>query len=65
MSTIDLCELYINGNISDAKKIARRFASARIQMCLVERFGYSERKARLTTEHMRGADCWQEACDAE
>lgn len=64
MTILELCESYINGNISAAKATCRRFSVNRIALCLVERFGYSERKARLTAEHMRGADCWQEACDA-
>ena len=66
MTTVELCETYINGNVSLAKSIARGFPAARIASCLVERFGYSERKARLTAEHMRGnSEVWQAACDAE
>ena len=61
----NLCMSYINGNISDAKKHARSWSRERIAACLIDDFGYSDRKARLTAAHMKGADCWQEACDAE
>ena len=61
----DLCETYINGNITDAKRQAKHFDQYEIEECLVTDFGYSDRKARLTAAHMNGADCWQEACDAK
>ena len=61
----NLCQTYINGNISDAKKRAKRFDQDEIEECLVVDFGYSEHKARLTAAHIKGADCWQEACDAK
>lgn len=59
-----MIESYINGNISQAKQAAKRFSESRISTALVEDFGYSERKARLTAAHMKGEDCWQAACDA-
>ena len=60
-----LCMSYINGNITDAKRRSRSWSESRIAACLIEDFGYSEHKARLTAAHMKGADCWQDACDAK
>ena len=60
-----LCMSYINGSITDAKRRSRSWSESRISACLIDDFGYSEHKARLTAAHMKGADCWQEACDAK
>ena len=60
-----LCMSYINGNITDAKRRSRSWSESRISACLIDDFGYSEHKARLTAAHMKGADCWQDACDAK
>ena len=56
---------YINGNITTAKKQAKMFKTVDIRRVLIEDFGYSFKKATLTAEHMKSADCWQQACDAE
>ena len=64
MNTLEhIIENYINGNISYAKKKAKRFSEYALSTALVD-IGYSERKARLTAAHMKGEDCWQEACNA-
>ena len=65
MNTKELCETYINGNITDAKRCSRSWSESRISACLIDDYGYSERKARLTAAHTKGADCWQDACDAK
>lgn len=56
---------YVNGNLSDAKKGARRFPHHVLRDHLVNVLGYSERKAALTADWLKGRDCWQAACDAE
>ena len=61
----NLCSTYINGNITDAKRRSRSWSESRISACFIDDFGYSERKARLTAAHIKGADCWQDACDAK
>ena len=65
MNTKELCETYINGNITDAKASAKRKSQFEIEACLINDFGYSEHKARLTAYHMKGRDCWQDACNAK
>jgi len=62
---IKCCENYLNGNIGDARHQAKRLDGLEIRKCFVEVFGYSENKAVLTAEYLKGRDCWQEACDAE
>lgn len=61
----NLINNYINGNISDAKRLARRFKSWQIREGFQELAGYSERKASLTADFLKGRDCWQAACDAD
>jgi hypothetical protein len=58
-------ETYINGNITTAKAQAKRSSVAKIRQVLISDYGYSFKKATLTAEHLKGADNWQEACDAE
>jgi hypothetical protein len=60
----ELIEGYINGNLSWAKREAKQFEQGEISLALMDEFGYSGRKAMLTAAHMKGEDCWQEACDA-
>lgn len=55
---------YINGNITTAKKQAKRIPMEDIRQAFMD-YGYSEVKATLTAAHIKGADCWQAACDAE
>jgi hypothetical protein len=57
---------YINGNHSDAKRQARRLNMSRIMSTLIDEYGYSEKKARLTACNMKGdSSVWQAACDAD
>lgn len=58
-----LIQNYLNGNLTAAKKQARRFAAWRIREALVA-IGYSLHKATLTADWLKGRDCWQAACDA-
>lgn len=55
---------YINGNIKDARKAAKRHSQFAIHKCLVNNFGYTEKQATLTTLHIKLGENWQEACDA-
>lgn len=56
---------FINGNLTDAKKQARRFGCGQIRTALIDQYGYSFRKATLTAEWLKGQGDWQAACDAE
>jgi hypothetical protein len=61
----ELCDGYINGNISWAKIEAKSFDHYDIAQELIDTFGYSKNKAFLTASHMLGSDCWQAALDAK
>lgn len=56
---------FINGNISTARKQAKRFDGARIASTLVTDYGFSEVKARLTAYFLKTEEGFQAACDAE
>ena len=55
----------INGNLTTAKKQARRHREHKIAAAFEELAGFSPRKAQLTAAWLKGADCYQAACDAE
>lgn len=59
-----LIENYLNGNLTDAKRQAKRFSTWEIRDALQAMAGYSLEKATLTADWLHGRDCWQEACDA-
>ena len=56
---------YINGNLSDARKQAKRITLADIRATLIEGCGYSFKKATLTAEYLKTGEGYQAACDAE
>jgi hypothetical protein len=60
-----LIDNLINGNHKDAKRLAKRFPNWAIREALMEDYGYSETKATLTADWLKGRDCWQAACDAK
>lgn len=55
---------YQNGNLSTARKQARRFSHAAIRSALVELLGYSANKAALTADFLKTGKGFQAACDA-
>ena len=55
----------INGHWTSAKRAARRRKHWELFDALRELAGYSERKATLTADYLKGRDCCQEMCDAE
>ena len=58
-------ENYINGNHSYARKLARRFSTAKIRAELIDAYGYSFKKAQLAAEYLKTGEGYQAACDAE
>ena len=60
-----LIENYINGNLTIARKQARKFAAHRIATALQMDFGFSERKAILVAHWLKTGEGWQTACDAQ
>lgn len=58
-----LIDNLINGNLTIAKRQAKRFKVWEIRLAFMEA-GYSLRKATLVADWLKGRDCWQEYCDA-
>ena len=60
-----LLENYMNGNLRDARRQAKRHSHRAIRDALQELLGYSERKAALTADWLKTGENFQEACDAK
>lgn len=61
----DLCaKSLINGNLKDARRMAKGFSGFRLIEALREA-GHSEHRAFLGAAWLKGAPCWQEYCDAQ
>ena len=59
-----LIQNYLNGNITTARKQAKRFTYKQLREALREQAGYSLHKALLTADFLKTGEGWQEACDA-
>lgn len=59
-----MLENYLNGNIRDARKQAKRFGGLRIVRALIDDYGFSESRAILTAHYLKTGEGWQAACDA-
>lgn len=57
-------EDYINGNLADAKRRAKRSSFERLAVDLMEH-GYSVRSARAIAAFLKDRGSFQAACDAE
>ena len=55
---------FINGNLADARKYARRFSAKAIREGFMD-VGYSFEKATLIAEYLKTGEGFQAACDAE
>ena len=60
-----LIENYINGNLTTARKQAKRYSQSAIRHALQDEYGYSPIKAALTAAWLKTGEGWQEACDAD
>lgn len=60
-----LIENYINGNLSDAKKQAKRYSWQAIFKALRDDWGKTEREARAVADYLKGQGSFQAACDAQ
>ena len=54
---------YINGNLAEARRAAKRYSFARITNAFFY-LGYSAEKARLTARWLKTGEGYQAACDA-
>jgi hypothetical protein len=59
-----MIENYINGNLSDAKKQAKRHTRTAIAIFLEREYGWSSAKAFATASYLKGMGSFQAACDA-
>ena len=59
-----LVQNFINGNLADARKQARRFGHTAIRLAFMD-IGYSFQKAALTADYLKTGEGFQAACDAE
>ena len=55
---------YIDGNLAEARRAAKRHSFASIAWTLVEGWGYSAEKAGLTAHWLKTGEGYQAACDA-
>ena len=60
-----LIENYINGNITTARKQAKRHGLGTIRRALEEDFGFSALKSALVAIFLKTGEGWQASCDAE
>lgn len=56
---------YINGNLSDARQLARRVKAIVIYQALRARYGKSETAAAAIANYLKGHGTFQAACDAD
>lgn len=61
----NLINNYINGNLPDAKKQARRFSHIKIREALERTCGYSFDKSAKIADYLKNKGSFQTACDAE
>ncbi len=60
-----LCENFHNGNLSDARRQAKRFSARAIREGMEEHLGYTFKKATLSADYLKTGEGWQECCDAD
>ena len=60
-----LIENYINGNLSIARKQARRHSIPAMEAFMVESYGFSPEKALRVAVWLKTGEGWQAACDAQ
>jgi NAD+--asparagine ADP-ribosyltransferase len=64
MKNLKLIENFVNGNISDAKKAAKRVTFEALKESFTE-YGFSDNKAQASMMFLKNKGSFQDACDAE
>lgn len=59
----ELIDNLINGNLETARRMAKSKQHWQIREALFD-YGWSEKKATIAADWLKGRNCWQEACDA-
>lgn len=57
-------ENYINGNLADAKRQARKFSQLRLYLLLRKEYDKGHSEAMAITNFLKSKGTWQAACDA-
>lgn len=60
-----MIENYINGNLTVARKQAKKFTMFAIYKAMMANYGYSRNKATVTAYWLKTGKGWQESCDAK
>ena len=60
-----MIENWINGNLAEARKQARRHSLTRIRTTLENEYGYSAIKSALVAIWLKTGEGYQASCDAE
>lgn len=60
-----MIENWINGNLKEARKQAKRHSLTRIRETLKDEYGYSGLKSALVAIWLKTGEGYQASCDAE
>ena len=55
---------YINGNLTDARRMAKGKKLDAITRCMKEDYGFSDKKAMFVAMFLKNKATFQESCDA-
>lgn len=55
----------INGNISDARKQAKRKSAMAIMLAMRDDYGFSQTKSERAAHFLKTGEGWQAYCDAD
>jgi len=65
MNCTNCIENYINGNLSDAKRLAKRLSRPALRDALQTEYGKGLKEAVLIVDFLKDGGSFQAACDAQ
>lgn len=65
MNITDMIDNYLNGNLTDAKRAARRFRESTILTELSREYGYTLEASAAIAAYLKGTGPFEDACIAE
>jgi len=65
MSMNDCIQNYINGNIRDAKRQAKRYSHKALRNQMYVAWGYNAESANTIALFLKGRASWEQACNAQ
>lgn len=63
--TREAIDNYVNGNLTDAKRLAKRLSWVRLVNMLVNEYGKTTSAAQVIAGYLKGHCSFQAACDAD